>query len=74
MFNVIIPKFDKIIASPPYYISTNLFKWLLKKDFQSGILLLQKEFTEKITATPFSRKYSALTVLVRRKFKITTLK
>ena len=44
----IIVKFDIFFSSLPYYESRNALSWLCQKDFKKGILLLQREFVEKL--------------------------
>ncbi|MHC1604770.1 MAG: 16S rRNA (adenine(1518)-N(6)/adenine(1519)-N(6))-dimethyltransferase RsmA [Candidatus Methanofastidiosia archaeon] len=44
------PSFDVCISSVPYTISSPLLFKLLKLDFEYTILLLQKEFAQKLTA------------------------
>jgi 16S rRNA (adenine1518-N6/adenine1519-N6)-dimethyltransferase len=74
IFEADIPRFNKIVSSLPYYISSKFLKWLLKRDFELGLLILQKEFVSKLTSEPGSKQYRNLTVLVRHEMDINVLK
>ncbi|WP_455367957.1 16S rRNA (adenine(1518)-N(6)/adenine(1519)-N(6))-dimethyltransferase RsmA [[Eubacterium] cellulosolvens] len=65
-----LPKFDKIVSSLPYSISSKFFLWLMRQDFQIAVLLLQKEYADKLIAPPGSEKYGRLTVLSGHAFNI----
>ena len=58
------PKFDKIIANIPYHISSPLLFKILKQDFSYGILMLQREFGERLCAKPGSKNYGRLSVMM----------
>ncbi len=57
-----LPEFNKAIAIPPYCISTHLVAWLLERKTDCAVLIVQKEFAEKITAAVGSDDYGWLTV------------
>jgi len=65
-----LPKYEKIVSSLPYSISSKFFLWLMKQDFQIAVLLLQKEYADKLIASPGSQKYGRLTVLSGHAFDI----
>ncbi|WP_455364117.1 16S rRNA (adenine(1518)-N(6)/adenine(1519)-N(6))-dimethyltransferase RsmA [[Eubacterium] cellulosolvens] len=65
-----LPKYDKIVSSLPYSISSKFFLWLMRQDFQTAVLLLQKEYADKLIAPPGSKKYGRLTVLSGHAFNI----
>lgn len=58
-----IPAGAKIVSSPPYNISSKLIFLILESDFSLAILLLQKEFVERLIAPSGSRDYGRLTVM-----------
>ena len=62
-----LPKFDKVVSSPPYNISSKLVLLLLKKSFERLVLVLQKEFAERLVAESGSRNYGRLSVMVSHK-------
>ena len=62
-----LPKFDKVVSTPPYNISSKLVLLLLKKRFERLVLILQKEFAERLLAQSGSKNYGRLTVMVSHK-------
>ncbi|MCS7127559.1 MAG: 16S rRNA (adenine(1518)-N(6)/adenine(1519)-N(6))-dimethyltransferase RsmA [Thaumarchaeota archaeon] len=66
-----LPEFNKVLSSPPYYISTKLLRWLATRALpERAVLLLQREFAEKLVAEPGSRKYVLTSLLVRSAFEV----
>lgn len=59
-----LPEFDKVISNLPYSISSPVTFKLLKKDFQLGVLMYQKEFADRMFAEPGSSEYGRLSVSV----------
>jgi 16S rRNA (adenine1518-N6/adenine1519-N6)-dimethyltransferase len=57
-----LPPFSKLVANPPYSISTELLLKLLEADFDCAVLTLQREFVEKVQAIPGRRGYGMLSV------------
>ncbi len=57
-----VPRFDKIVSTPPYSISSPLLFWLLGRPFQLAVLAFQEEFATRLTAPVGSKDYSRLTV------------
>ena len=58
------PKFTKVVANVPYYISSSLIFKILEHEFDRGILMLQYEFAERLVAKPGSKKYGRLSVMM----------
>ena len=58
------PKFTKIVANIPYHISSPLLFKILKYNFSLGILMLQKEFGERLCARPGTKNYGRLSVMM----------
>ncbi|MGQ9551226.1 MAG: 16S rRNA (adenine(1518)-N(6)/adenine(1519)-N(6))-dimethyltransferase RsmA [Candidatus Bathycorpusculaceae bacterium] len=58
-----ISGFNKVISIPPYSISSNLLLWLFDHRFDCAVLILQKEFAEKLVAPIGTSGYGWLTVL-----------
>jgi 16S rRNA (adenine1518-N6/adenine1519-N6)-dimethyltransferase len=56
------PKFDKLVANLPYKISSPLSFKLANHKFRSATLMYQREFADRVTASPGSKKYGRLTV------------
>ena len=60
------PPFDKMVANVPYSISSPLLFKLLDSDYALAVLLLQKEFADRLTAEPRTKAYGRLTVASAR--------
>jgi 16S rRNA (adenine1518-N6/adenine1519-N6)-dimethyltransferase len=65
-----LPEFNKIVSTPPYYLSSKLALFLSKTKFDMAGVVFQKEFGERLLAEPGTREYGRLTVSVRRRLKI----
>lgn len=57
-----IPRFDMVVSTPPYSISSPLLFWLLARPFRLAVLAFQEEFARRLTAAVGSKDYSRLTV------------
>lgn len=57
-----LPEFDKVVANLPYQISSPITFRLLEHDFDSAILMYQKEFAERMTGHAGESCYSRLSV------------
>jgi 16S rRNA (adenine1518-N6/adenine1519-N6)-dimethyltransferase len=60
-----LPKFNKIISIPPYYLSSKLIEWLFLQKFECAVFILQDDFVKKLTAVPNSQEYSWLTIITQ---------
>ncbi len=58
-----ISEFNKIVAIPPYQISSRLVLWFFKQRFDCAVAIFQKEFAERLIAPVGSDSYGVLTVL-----------
>jgi 16S rRNA (adenine1518-N6/adenine1519-N6)-dimethyltransferase len=58
-----LPRFNKVIAIPPYYLSSDLVLWLLERKVDCAVLILQKEFADRLVAPVGSEEYGWLTVV-----------
>lgn len=58
-----LPTFNKIVSIPPYQISSHLLQWLFKKHPDCAVLILQKEFANRLVSPVGSEDYGWLTVL-----------
>lgn len=65
-----LPDFNKVVSTPPYYLSSKLSLFLSKIKFDVAGVVFQKEFGERLLAEPGTREYGRLTVSVRRRLKI----
>ncbi|MDR2719543.1 MAG: 16S rRNA (adenine(1518)-N(6)/adenine(1519)-N(6))-dimethyltransferase RsmA [Nitrososphaerota archaeon] len=68
-----LPTFNKTIAAPPYYLSSKLVLFLLEHNIDCAILIVQKEFADRLTAKVGSENYSWLTVTVYQKAHVEIL-
>jgi 16S rRNA (adenine1518-N6/adenine1519-N6)-dimethyltransferase len=57
------PRFNKLVSNIPYQISSPLIFKLISYSFDSAILMLQKEFADRLVASPNTKHYSRLTVM-----------
>ena len=58
-----LPEFNKVVSIPPYCLSSHLVEWLLERKIDCAVLIVQKEFAQKLNAAPKSDDYGWLTVL-----------
>ncbi|MCL2134476.1 MAG: 16S rRNA (adenine(1518)-N(6)/adenine(1519)-N(6))-dimethyltransferase RsmA [Candidatus Bathyarchaeota archaeon] len=73
ILNAKLPKFNKVISAPPYYLSSKLVNFLLKHTIDCAILIVQKEFADRVIAKIGSENYSWLTVIVHQKAQVDLL-
>jgi len=64
ILKVSLPPFSKVVSAPPYSISSPLLFRLLERKFDWAVLILQKEFAERLAASVGSKDYGRLTVTV----------
>jgi len=64
ILKVPLPPFSKVVSAPPYSISSPLLFRLLERKFDWAVLILQKEFAERLAAAVGSKDYGRLTVTV----------
>jgi len=57
------PRFDVLLSSLPYSESSNFVEWLARRRYDRAVLLLQRDFAEKLTAPPGSPSYRAISVI-----------
>jgi 16S rRNA (adenine1518-N6/adenine1519-N6)-dimethyltransferase len=70
ILKVKLPRFTKVVCSPPYYISSRLVLLLISKRFRRAVLTLQKEFAERLAAKPGSPDYGRISVMVQHKSSV----
>lgn len=58
-----VPEFNKVVSIPPYQVSSRLLLWLFSRNFDSAVLVFQKEFADRLAAPVGSENYGWLTVL-----------
>jgi 16S rRNA (adenine1518-N6/adenine1519-N6)-dimethyltransferase len=68
-----LPNFNKVIAIPPYYLSTHLTTWLLEHKIDCAVLILQKQFAVRLVASVGSEDYGWLTVVTNLQVEVQLL-
>jgi 16S rRNA (adenine1518-N6/adenine1519-N6)-dimethyltransferase len=58
-----LPAFNKIVSIPPYYLSSHLVTWVLERKTERDVLILQREFADKLVAAVGSEDYGWLTII-----------
>jgi 16S rRNA (adenine1518-N6/adenine1519-N6)-dimethyltransferase len=57
-----LPEFDKVVSNLPYQISSPITFKLLDQGFKVAVLMVQKEFAERMVAKPGTDDYGRLSV------------
>lgn len=70
ILKVKVPRFTKVVCTPPYYISSRLVLLLISRRFRCAVLTLQKEFAERLGAKPGSPDYGRISVMVQHKSSV----
>jgi 16S rRNA (adenine1518-N6/adenine1519-N6)-dimethyltransferase len=73
LFKVQLPFFNKVISIPPYYFSSQLVMWLLNHNFDSAVLIVQKEFASRLVAPIGSDDYGWLKVVSYQRTEVELL-
>jgi len=58
-----LPDFNKIVSTPPYFLSSKLALFLSRSKFDVAGIVFQKEFGERLLAKPGTREYGRLPFL-----------
>jgi 16S rRNA A1518/A1519 N6-dimethyltransferase RsmA/KsgA/DIM1 with predicted DNA glycosylase/AP lyase activity len=66
-------EFDFFLSNIPYSRSKEIMKWLSLHEFREAIIMVQKEFSEKLMAFPGDGKYSVVSVFSQYCFDIEPL-
>ena len=68
-----LPQFNKVIAIPPYYLSSHLVLWLIEKKVDCAVMIFQKEFVDRLVAPVGNEEYGWLTVVAGQGAEIQVL-
>lgn len=71
-----LPSHDEmhVVANVPYYITTPiLFKILEHPQIKTASLMIQKEVCDRLLATPNSKQYNALSVILQNQAKVSKM-
>jgi len=64
------PEVDLIIGNIPYYITSPLIFRIAKEKFRRAVLIVQKEFAQKMVANPGEKNYGRLSVTAQIAFDV----
>ncbi len=67
---VSLPAFNRVLGTPPYYLSSKLVLFLTRSKFERAHLVFQKEFGERLSASPGTKDYGRLSVMTQRSFAV----
>ncbi|MBW6462006.1 MAG: 16S rRNA (adenine(1518)-N(6)/adenine(1519)-N(6))-dimethyltransferase RsmA [DPANN group archaeon] len=67
ILKVTIPPFDKCVANIPYQISSKIVE-LLGRLGKHSVLIMQREFADRLVANPGEKNYSRISVLAQYHF------
>ena len=73
VFKIELPAFNKVVAIPPYYLSSRLITWVLERKTERALLILQREFADKLVAPVGGKDYGWLTVVVFHEVQVELL-
>ncbi|MEM2080680.1 MAG: 16S rRNA (adenine(1518)-N(6)/adenine(1519)-N(6))-dimethyltransferase RsmA [Candidatus Bathyarchaeia archaeon] len=73
VLRVAMPGFNKVVSVPPYYLSSRLVSWLFEQKIKCAVLILQKEFADRLVATVGSEDYGWLTVVTHHRMEVELL-
>lgn len=61
----------KVVGNLPYYITTNILLHLIdaREHFKCCVITVQDEFAKRMVASPGSKDYSSLSILIRYRFE-----
>jgi 16S rRNA (adenine1518-N6/adenine1519-N6)-dimethyltransferase len=63
VLKAMLPEFNKVMAIPPYYLSSQLVMWIFEQKVDCAVLILQKEFGDRLVAPVGSEEYGWLAVV-----------
>lgn len=66
-------EFNVFVSNLPYSKSRDAFEWLAARKFARAVVMVQKEFAEKLLARPGERNYRAITAIASHCFEIKPL-
>ncbi len=69
VLKVELPMFNKAVAAPPYYLSSQLVTWLFKRKIDCAVMIVQKEFAARLVASVGSEDYGWLTVVTYQRME-----
>jgi 16S rRNA A1518/A1519 N6-dimethyltransferase RsmA/KsgA/DIM1 with predicted DNA glycosylase/AP lyase activity len=73
LFKLYSIPFDVFVSNLPYSRSKEAFQWLSLQKFNRAIIMIQKEFADKLQSSPGQENYRAITVIIQHCFTIKSL-
>jgi 16S rRNA (adenine1518-N6/adenine1519-N6)-dimethyltransferase len=73
IFNTDNLTFDVFVSNLPYSKSREAFNWLALQKFDRAVVMIQKEFADKLQANPGEKNYRAISVVTQHCFNIQRL-
>jgi 16S rRNA (adenine1518-N6/adenine1519-N6)-dimethyltransferase len=73
IFKIYNLDFDIFVSNLPYSKSKIAFQWLALQKFRRAIIMIQKEFADKLQALPGQQNYRAISVITQHCFNIERL-
>ncbi len=73
ILSIELPRFDKIVSTPPYKISSPLLFKIFGTCFKKAVLVLQEEFARRLMASPGDSEYSRLSVMTQLRVEVEIL-
>ena len=70
VLKVQLPSFNKVVGTPPYTVSSKLVLFLTRSKFDLALLVFQKEFGERLVATPGTSDYGRLSITAQRSLSV----
>ena len=68
------PVFDVLVSSLPYSESSNFVEWLSQRNYDRAVVILQKDFVEKLVSEPHEKRYRAISVIFQMSSLISVLR
>jgi len=65
-----LPQVDVVAGNIPYYITSSIIFRLAKQKFDCAVLIVQKEFAQKMVAKPGEKNYGRLSVTAQLAFDV----
>lgn len=70
LFDKQSPRFDVFVSNLPYSRSRDAIEWLAAQKFDRAVIMIQREFAEKLQAAPGKKDYRAISVLAAYRFRM----
>ena len=72
-FKITALDFEVFVSNLPYSRSRDAIEWLATQKFYRGVIMVQREFAEKLVAAPGAKGYRAISALAGHCFKMSQI-